>query len=35
LINASSDAASADTDVAIAVFALLNVINAVNVDVVK
>ena len=35
LINASSDAASADTDVAIAVFGLLNVINAVSVDVVK
>ena len=35
LINASSDAASADTDVAIAVFGLLNVINAVNVDVIK
>lgn len=35
LINASSDAASADTDVAIAVFSLLNVIGAITPDVVN
>ena len=35
LINASSDAASADTDVAIAVFTLLNVIGEVTPDIVN
>ncbi|NQW02001.1 MAG: TolC family protein [Rhodospirillales bacterium] len=34
LINASSDAASADTDVAIAVFTLINVIGAITPDIV-